>query len=994
MLRRSTCVLGTLSALVFVALPAAADITINVNVSWHDFQASAAAVLVTTANFSGFSDTRTCQLNLADAYSGSCTVVFPDSDADPSRGNGSFYANEISLLSGCPATDFDGTQPLNCGQVNGRPASASSPGAWFYFDAQDEHAIAFAGQSVDYNIALANSRALGTVTGTIHLPPGAEIVQGVVHIDHVGAADPLGPYSIEAVGPVTPNPDGSLSYSVPALVGNSDPSMYFYLRLASGTEVGTGAAFPFGPPTAGGQTVVEPDVPASSLTYIKGSIVVNAPPQIKSAQLFEHDSLFGANTIAINLATGSYDLLAFADSTVYLYDPLISTCDNLVTFCQTGTSANFFYFYSTIDTTGMGGQTMDGPPLEIDSEFSTLYGTISLNGSPAAGNGSIGTFDNSNGQYTVSAIDATGAYDVMVGEGYGFGGVSMTPPGCPYPLTDYVFPFIGASPVQQDFAFNVDTGLPGTALLTLGLNAWDDQPSLYKSFNVAAEYQGNATHCNGGETATFPIYFGDQNGTAISNLAAGTWTFRYTGFNEGLNGSEYVNANFAPPPITVVIPSAGTAPVTFPATAPDFSGSLDASRWQIGPNDSASLGAGTSGSNGDGSFFEVNAGFQGPPPNGTIPIDLLVAANEPLTPMSLNASVLYSMGSGFSVWSTYATAPPVQPLASGTGSLPGLDALQINGVGTWTIANPAPANALFSIIQMSYGTGSLNLFSEGFNAPLQMKVPAGNYGTGPTVWVNWLDPTTFQFNAQPYAVGGEVAGGDVLNETVQSPVLVNRTPAPGTYCARQGENDNVADDGVGGTMMQITFQVASDPAQLKSVSVGGHSLQPNSSGTVKQMALLPLGTWPLNVSATQKSGDVTSWDRTYTVPSQIASQGYLGALVADGSTPVEPSVGVKLGSTVPLQLAVTSCGRAVSNPNAYAQKPRLVEVSRAGQDLALATIDPGGEDSDGDVDFSLGGGPGVWTLRLKTSLLGTGTFLMKFQAPDRSLWNAMLVVKP
>jgi hypothetical protein len=51
------------------------------------------------------------------------------------------------------------------------------------------------------------------------------------------------------------------------------------------------------------------------------------------------------------------------------------------------------------------------------------------------------------------------------------------------------------------------------------------------------------------------------------------------------------------------------------------------------------------------------------------------------------------------------------------------------------------------------------------------------------------------------------------------------------------------------------------------------------------------------------------------------------------------------------------------------------------------------EDAAGDIDFQLGSN-GTWTLKLNTKLLGTGTFLVKLQAPDATFWDGIFVIHP
>jgi hypothetical protein len=171
-----------------------------------------------------------------------------------------------------------------------------------------------------------------------------------------------------------------------------------------------------------------------------------------------------------------------------------------------------------------------------------------------------------------------------------------------------------------------------------------------------------------------------------------------------------------------------------------------------------------------------------------------------------------------------------------------------------------------------------------------------------------------------YPIGGEIAPGDALTDTLNSPVLLNRTPAPGTYCPTAGD---------GTTRIDVAFAVASAVQQLQSVTIVGKAVKAGASA--KATVVLPLGTWPSNVSATQKSGDRTSWDRTYMVPSQMSSSAPLGALVPHGTNPVPiPTTAIKPNGTATLSLQVSSCGLIVSNPNAFALPPRIVAISRNG----------------------------------------------------------------
>jgi hypothetical protein len=345
------------------------------------------------------------------------------------------------------------------------------------------------------------------------------------------------------------------------------------------------------------------------------------------------------------------------------------------------------------------------------------------------------------------------------------------------------------------------------------------------------------------------------------------------------------------------------------------------------------------------------------------------------------------MPTSTSSWQSNATTALPTLTTGQVQSMPGLDALQIGGIGTWTVTNlPVPAGSPFSGAFFSAQAGNLQLagsaFEVGSPIVLQMKLPAGSYGSGPNVSI-FYDDGSGNSVLNGYPIGGEIAPGDALTDTLNSPVLLNRTPAPGTYCPTAGD---------GSTRIDVAFAVASPLQQLQTVTIAGKAVK--AAASAKATLVLPLGTWPSNVSATQKSGDRTSWDRTYTVPSQMSSSAPLGALVPHGTNPAPvPAATIKPNGTATLALQVSSCGKVVSNPNAFALPPRIVAVSRGGQNLPLSTIAPGSLDADGDIDFQLDS-KGGWTFKLNTKPLGTGTFVVKFQAPDKSFWDAVLVVRP
>src|SRR3954463_11559615 len=147
-------------ALFCAAGPAFAQVTLHVNVAWHDFAATAAAVDVDTANpNTGFYDHRTCFLALLDAFHGSCTVTFPDDDIE--LGNGLFFANTINLISPCddsawlPGLDAGGAV---CGTAFNGDLVDAPAGTFVNFIDGNNTITVGAGQTADYNLEFSPSR--------------------------------------------------------------------------------------------------------------------------------------------------------------------------------------------------------------------------------------------------------------------------------------------------------------------------------------------------------------------------------------------------------------------------------------------------------------------------------------------------------------------------------------------------------------------------------------------------------------------------------------------------------------------------------------------------------------------------------------------------------------------------------------------------------------------------------------------------------------------
>jgi hypothetical protein len=957
---------------------ASADITVDVSATWPDFAATAAAVDVLATNDTGNPDHRVCVLTMTDAYSGHCMVTFPDADAG--SGAGSFSAQTISVVT-CDASVFGPPDNLSasapsCGTIDGGDAATHPPGAWWQFSPSGG-VLASPGDHVDLVVDFVDG-GTATIMGKIALPPGVQIAHGTVQAQSGGEG------SVQAFGTIAgPDADGTYDYSVPVAAGPfaSVTSLTFAVELPSGF-----VTFFFAselPISSAGQ-VVQHDLPATSFTHVSGAVTWNTL-QALSGSIIINGTAFSSGPIAVsgNHLSGTYDALVMADDDPYFAVDL-STCLD-PQFCEPGIAVSFFPG-SPLDTIGQGGTTIT-EDIQVSTAFTTLSGTVSVIGATLqGGSGQVYASDGPSSVVTTFEYGSDGAYSATIGLGGASAVFVATATECASLVSTFVdLGNVGADPVQRDVPIAVDASPLGSAAVHVGLDAlFFDVP--YATYQVDGVWLGDPTvaYCNGGATSVSQSFSGRQEGTGLPGLRSGPWSFRYNASGTQTSGGTSFTRSFDAPPIEVTVPSGAAADVDFVSSPPTFSGSLATTSWQLGENDGAFLLVNDTSAGTDGSASQSNVEAVGAPAGDALPVTLIVA-DEPLGDATLEAGATYLMGPASSSTWVAQSGTPLPTLAQGEiQSMPGLDALQITGIGTWTITDLAPPGAEDVGATFFAQAGNFTLGGAAFPPPLVMKLPAGSYGSGPQVSVTYLDPSSnFVFNTFP--IGGEIAPGDALTDTVHSPLLLNRTPAPGTYCGGGPS---------GSTRIKVGFTVASDVRQVQSVTVGGRRAQADAGGNVSSKVTLPLGTWPSNVSATQTSGDRTSWDRSYTVPFEITSLPPLGALVPDGATPVPvPAVAIQPAALVTLSLAVTSCGHRVGSRDAYARVPRIVAVSLGGQDVPLATLTIGVLDADGAIDFRRSGN-GTWKLRLATKLLGPGTYLMKLQAPDASLWDANLVVGP
>jgi hypothetical protein len=1009
---------GAAAVVALAARPAAADVTIHVDASWGSTQAGAAAIsLMSTTTFAF----RSAFLTLnAGGTGGSCDLIFQDADA------GTFAVFDIVVQSCGEGTFFlfpDGepiVQSASC------PTDPFSTG----FIARYQDFTGFPASTGQTSVSIAVP--LLAITGTLSMPTGAQIAAGRISMG-TGNGAGLVSFSSNAVAAI----DSSGSYSFPALaIGTSQGA-----NATCSVELPSGTNFSFQPSTFDIDVAnAKADVDgASTLVHATGKLTWSGfPATFASGFMTAQSGGVQSEFVAVTLDPGgqsvTYDAIGSAGSPCTLQSLEIADHDPAIT--SNGVLA--IAPPSTLDLSAVAGGTwLQSPAADLPAgyAFTTIQGQVVVKDTSGAAlpitGGGVSVFVNgNNGDFyaTDESLPAGGSFQgIVVGQApSGYVSIQPNVVGCAIGASITVFPSLESNPVDLGtLSVTVDETPPGQVEITTGIPGWP----VDASYLTVGAFAGDQTvqYCAPATQYFAPTVIGPQTFTFDNPSFGGTnvrpgpfeieYMSTYVNFDYSLY-RDFISLGLSEPSVR----SGKTLSLETAENVVRLHASVDTSSWQLGPQDSVDVSAG----------FDVlpSGPFPGPlsgpshtemhhigngPQSQPVAIDLAFDTTVPWTLGWENVSAEFLDG-GFVHTSNWFAAVNTVTLPAGTlrdgGNLPHADLLQLGGAATWTVVGvPEPPDTMGAVSQLILQGGddrygyNHNVSSYGFGTTISGKLPAGTYfpnGPPGDGGVGWFYYTATTSSVGFTALQGEIGAGDELTETINavtqnldSPILLHRTPAPGTLCAKPGESDGVNDDGLGGTVILVKCQVVSDLTQLQGLTINGQPAAADAGGNVSAPVLLKLGTNPVTILATATSGDATRWDRFYTVPVEMRSDGVLGPLVPAGTAPIPvPAAGVKFGKTLTLLLDVTSCGRPAGNLAAYPSAPALVDVQRANVDLALATIDPGAVDADGDVDFRHLGA-GVWQLKLNTALFGgTGTFVLTFEDPAGNLYQGIAVVNP
>ena len=499
---------------------------------------------------------------------------------------------------------------------------------------------------------------------------------------------------------------------------------------------------------------------------------------------------------------------------------------------------------------------------------------------------------------------------------------------------------------------------------------------------VDATGPDNIFACAGGISGR-QDYFGQPGPFGFSNLVSGTWNVfgDVTAFKSGTFFSEW--DYFFPARPLVVQPNTSTA-VNFAVNGPTVAlpVRVDLRRWQSEVGDSVTVNASAATNDGTASsvlYF----------PTGSAAVQEPVYLDSATSWSTANiATSLDSTYSDFGSSNINAAITSPFSLTAGVHELPGGSQLSARGLGYWTVLLPAAVAGNFVVEADWKGTATSGgvPFTELANAGMEAmhaKLPPATH-TGPFV-LQWFDWTSGSFNSLDRNLSVEIADYDEVVQDLDGPQMSNRSPQPDSYCP-QGAAGNCKkgnDDSRGGTTILVSASVSLARA-LASVTIAGKTVAVGKNGAVSGTVLLKLGRQAVEIVATDTLGNKTSWKRYYTLPTELNGLASPMAALVPASTPVSqiplPSKAIKLGSTLPLKLTVTSCGILQKNADMYVSAPRIIAISRAGQPVPLSVVDPNVA-ADG-IRFQ-GSQGGNWSLSLQTKPLpGPGTYVLTIAAPD------------
>jgi hypothetical protein len=940
---RSTMVAMGLTALVLTArAPAASAATLDGTVTWQDPSATTFSISIAdpiTGDFLGYCDSSSPECALTSGFSAGYQLPI-------SGGSGSYTAS-VALQ--------------KCDQQS---CLVYAPVPTAPFDAPTGH----------HDVAVP-ANEWGFVRIHALAPSGVTIAS--IQVSGVGGTGAYGSFSAWSIGP---QGGDSVTFRVPA----GDLSFVYGIQVTDAAQ--NRLTVPFvdltGLSVQPGQTT---PVDAQTWSNVTGTIRWPNAFSAKGCTIF-----YGSCQLAPDGWSATYN---------YVYDPNnfsdsvqvvahIGTCATDPWSCADQNGTRLTFTVGNAPVVPGGTSHLDGV-LDPSFQFGQLCGKVTA---------SAGTMTGGSVRLETNRFRPSGYVGSSVGTTFGANGNYCTPIASSDNGTMTATPTITECTAMNPSAYQSLVTIPDGGHVTedATLSGYSTAPpgSLNGVAQVAAFPSGsesvfvdatgpdNVFACAGGMSGR-QDYFGQPGPFGFSNLVSGTWNVfgQVTASKFGTFYSEW--DYFFPARPLVVQPNASTA-VNFAVNGPAVAlpVRVDLSRWQSEIGDSVTVSAGAATNDGTASsvlFF----------PTGSAAVQEPVYLGPATSWSTANIGTsLDSTYSDFGYSSIRAAITSPFSLNPGVHELPGGSQLNARGLGYWTVLLPAAVAGNFVVVAnwMATATSGGVPFTEVANAgieALHAKLPPATH-TGPFT-LQWFDWASGSFNYVDRNLSVELADHDEVVQDLDGPQMSNRSPQPDSYCP-QGAAGNCKkgnQDSRGGTIIPVSA-IVSRAKPLASVTIAGKTVAVGNNGAVSGTALLKLGRQAVEIVATDTAGDRTSWKRYYTLPTELNGLGSPMAALVPASTPVNriplPSKSIKLGSTVPLKLTVTSCGILQKNADMYVSVPRIIAVSRNGQQVPLHDVDPSVA-ADG-IRFA-GSQGGDWSLTLKTKgLPGPGTYVLTIAAPD------------
>lgn len=218
--------------------------------------------------------------------------------------------------------------------------------------------------------------------------------------------------------------------------------------------------------------------------------------------------------------------------------------------------------------------------------------------------------------------------------------------------------------------------------------------------------------------------------------------------------------------------------------------------------------------------------------------------------------------------------------------------------------------------------------------------------------------------------------------------ITNQPPAPDA-----GADQTIQCASVSGTVVTLDGSGSSDPDN-NSLTYTWTGPFPEGGGTVTGVSptvTLPLGASTITLTVDDGNGG-TATD-TVQIQVNVGVEGLLpplAALAPEGGLVPVPEKAFKRGSTLPLKLRMFCGVTALTAQDVSA--PQIVALTRFGEEIALATIDPdAGEANDNGLLFRYS--EPNWVHNLSSKDLTIGTYIITIQLPDGRRFQTSFVLR-